>query len=84
MFQDVFIIQSMTLLWDPTKFIQAREAKNLLVKDAAEALNITPEYLSMIENGKKNPSDKVITGMGELYDRTAAFFLREDQQAAKV
>lgn len=73
----------MESIWDPQKLIDAREAIGLKVKDAADSLNIVPEYLSMLENsknGKKQPSPKLIYKMTILYKRPAAFFLRAEHQ----
>jgi transcriptional regulator with XRE-family HTH domain len=54
----------------------------MATKDAAFALDIAPEYLSMIENGHKQPSAKLVNRMCEIYSQPAGFFLRADQRVA--
>lgn len=44
-----------------------RKDINLTQKEAAKFLNITKEYLSMIETGKRNPSDNLKEKMSQLY-----------------
>lgn len=38
-----------------------RIARDLRVKDVAEALDVTPAYISAIEAGKREPSTKLIS-----------------------
>lgn len=49
----------------------------MIIKKAAEALNITPEYLSMIENAHKTPSQKLIKKMAELYGVQIGDFIKK-------
>lgn len=44
-----------------------REDQGLKQFEAAEKLGITNDYLSMIENGKRTPSNKLTFKMAELY-----------------
>lgn len=44
-----------------------RENQGLKQFEAAEKLGITNDYLSMIENGKRSPSNKLTFRMAELY-----------------
>lgn len=46
--------------------LSERKQLGLTQVQLAELLVITPEYLSMIENGKKNPSKKILHRFGEL------------------
>lgn len=39
-----------------------------LLKDMAENLNITPSYLSSIENGKKKPTHEWLENLFKVYD----------------
>lgn len=39
-----------------------------LLKDMAERLNITPAYLSAIENGKKEPTQELMEKLYKAYD----------------
>ena len=57
----------------------AREDADLTVKAASEQLNVTPEYLSMIENGHRQPSQKLILRMSSLYKKTVNFFLEDEK-----
>jgi len=44
----------------------------LTQKQAANELSITKEYLSMIENAVRNPSDTLKEKMSKLYNRSIA------------
>lgn len=46
-----------------------REAVGLKQYQAAEKLEISHDYLSMLENGKRKPSSKLTFRMAELYNR---------------
>lgn len=46
---------------------QLREDRRLTQKETAKLLDITKEYLSMIETGKRNPSDNLKEKMSQLY-----------------
>ncbi|MDL5055916.1 helix-turn-helix domain-containing protein [Geitlerinema calcuttense] len=65
-----------THVWDGDRIRQARKIKDLRAVDAAEKLNITPIHLSYIENGKNNPSAKLIARMAEVYGLPTSFFLK--------
>ncbi len=58
---------------------KAREGMDITVKAAAIALNVTPEYLSMLENGHKQPSQKLILRMSSLYKKAVNFFLEPEK-----
>jgi transcriptional regulator with XRE-family HTH domain len=45
--------------WSGFKIKGLRLANNISPKDLAEVLEITPTYLSLVENGKRTPSPKV-------------------------
>lgn len=45
-----------------------RTKKGLTQEQASKILSITPIYLSMLENGDRNPSDGLKTKMAKLYD----------------
>jgi len=45
-----------------------REKKKLTQDEAAKILDITKEYLSMIERADRNPSDSLKEKMAKLYD----------------
>ncbi len=44
-----------------------REEANLTQEQASKILDITKEYLSMLENGTRNPSDILKEKMSKLY-----------------
>lgn len=44
-----------------------RQNKNLTQEQASKILGIQKNYLSMIENGTRNPSDKLKEKMSKLY-----------------
>lgn len=45
-----------------------RKDKKLTQQQAAKVLVITKEYLSMLENGDRNPSDSLKEEMAKLYN----------------
>ena len=47
---------------------ELRENKSLTQEQAAKILDVTKEYLSMLERGKRNPSDKMKERMCDLYN----------------
>ena len=51
---------------------ELRVKRKLTQKEASEYLKITPEYLSMIERGDRNPSDELKEKMSELYKKSMA------------
>lgn len=46
---------------------QLRENKGLTQEQASKLLDITKEYLSMLECAKRNPSDSIKEKMAKLY-----------------
>jgi putative transcriptional regulator len=50
------------------KLQELRKEKNLTQEQAARLLTITKEYLSMLENGDRNPSDSLKEKMSKLYN----------------
>lgn len=45
-----------------------RKEKDLTQEQASKILSITKEYLSMLENGERNPSDPLKERMTKLYN----------------
>lgn len=45
-----------------------RNKRNLTQEQASKILGIRKEYLSMIENGERNPSDELKEKMTKLYE----------------
>lgn len=45
-----------------------RKNKDLTQEQSAKILSITKEYLSMLENGERNPSDSLKEKMAKLYN----------------
>lgn len=74
----------MNTIWETKNIRQAREDIEILVKDASEALNITPEYLSMLENGHRQPSQKLIAKMSLLYKKPINYFLKNTENSENL
>lgn len=51
---------------------ELRKNKKLTQEQAVKILAITKEYLSMLENGDRNPSDTLKEKMAKLYDCSIA------------
>lgn len=49
-----------------------REDKKLTQEQSSKILLITKEYLSMLENGSRNPSDELKKKMAKLYECSIA------------
>lgn len=69
----------MLSVWNNTQIKNARKDSGLSVKDAATKLNKTPEYISMLENGHRNPSNKLIQVMSSVYEKPVSFFLNSEK-----
>lgn len=55
---------------------ELRERKQINPKQVAEKLNISITYLYLLENGRRNPSDKLKIRMAKVYGVSAtAIFL---------
>ena len=55
---------------DKVTLKQLRENANLTQKKAAESLKVNKNYISMLENGSRNPSDKMKYQLAQLYGCT--------------
>lgn len=53
-----------------TTLKQLREKNKFTQEQASNKLNITKEYLSMLERAERNPSDKLKEEMANLYNCT--------------
>lgn len=51
---------------------ELRTARNLTQEQTAKILTIHKSYLSMLENGSRNPSDSLKKKMSKLYDCSIA------------
>ncbi len=58
----------MTTNFSGFKIKGLRTKKSMTLADTAKKLDITISYLSLIENGKKNPSKKVIDKAANLFE----------------
>lgn len=47
---------------------ELREKKNITTKEASKKLEISQTYLYLLENGQRNPSDKLKNKMSKLYN----------------
>jgi transcriptional regulator with XRE-family HTH domain len=59
-------------------FIRARKRKGMDQKDASAKLEVSPGYLSRIENGKQKPSIDLIMNAAALYGVSPGFFFEEE------
>lgn len=50
---------------------ELRKRKKLNINQVAEKLNISKTYVHLLENGQRNPSDKLKIKMAELYGVSA-------------
>lgn len=71
-------------IWSSSNIVTARKAAGLKSLDAAKQLGITPEYYSSIENGKSQPSQKLILKLAELYQQPVVFFLAPENTFEKL
>ena len=69
----------MISIWNKDRIRSARKEMDLTAKDAATALNVTPEYISMLENGQKQPSQKLILKMSILFKKPVKYFLEAEK-----
>lgn len=74
----------MDSIWDKNKIRLARIEADMEVSVSAESLDITLEYLYMLENGKKRPSETLIQKMANLYKVSVSFFLKSENFLAEV
>ncbi len=70
----------MNVIWDHSRIRQGRKDAELTAENAKSLLHITVEYLSMLENGHRQPSPKLISRMAEVYRRPVAYFLKAESQ----
>lgn len=61
-----------------------RLSRKLAPKTVAEALDITPTYLSLIENGKKVPSKKVVKKASQFFEIAENDFYTKNQLLEKL
>ena len=59
-----------------------RKSLGMKQEDVARKLDISTNYLSLIENGKKQPAEGMIQRLAELY-RVPAFLFYWDEDAIK-
>lgn len=55
---------------------------NRTLEDVAQAVGITRQYLSLLENGRCVPSATVLAQLGRLYDKRIEYFIRTKKQVA--
>lgn len=76
--------KNMKTIWDSAKFQDARNTAGYTAKTAAELLDIAPEYLSYVENGHRQPSQKLVGKMSAIYRQPVSFFLRPEKNFAQA
>ncbi len=52
---------------------ELRENRNITQEEEAKRLEITKEYLSMLERGKRNPSDKLKTKIATFFGVSVSY-----------
>lgn len=52
---------------------ELRENKNVTQEEEAKEFEITKEYLSMLERGERNPSDKLKTKMADFFGVSVSY-----------
>lgn len=72
----------MISIWNNEELKTSRQKAGLSIKDASKALEITAEYLSMVENGHKQPSPKLLLKMSKIYLRPLSAFLKDEKNLA--
>jgi transcriptional regulator with XRE-family HTH domain len=72
----------MNSIWDKDRISEGRKLSEMSAISAATLLNITPEYLSMLENGQRRPSETLISKMATLYRQPVSFFLKQEKNFA--
>lgn len=68
-------------IWNTEKLKQSRASSGLKAKDVAEKVDITPPYLSGIENGKYQPSAKLVGQLSAIYQMPIAYFLASENKS---
>lgn len=71
----------MISIWEHANIRQARKDAEITAEMASELLKITPEYLSMLENGHRQPSQKLVAKMSAIYRKPVTFFLKIEQNS---
>ena len=54
-----------------TSLKELRKQRNLTLKEASKRLDISEQYLIMLEKGERNPSDKMKNKLSSLYKVSA-------------
>ena len=54
-----------------TSLKELRQRKKMTIKEASKMLGVTEQYLVMLENGSRNPSDKLKLKLSMLYGVSA-------------
>lgn len=54
-----------------TTLKELRQRKKMTLKEASKMLGVTEQYLVMLENGTRNPSDKLKVKLAMLYGVSA-------------
>lgn len=74
----------MDSIWDKERIAEGRRASEMSARDAATLLNISAEYLSMLENGQRRPSEDLVAKMSTLYRRPVGYFLKAEKNFASA
>lgn len=70
------------IIWDANKIKRSREDAGFTLGDAADLLDITSEYLYMLEVGTRQPSPRMLIRLSKLYRQPHAHFLVDQKNFA--
>lgn len=63
---------------------QLREKNELTQKEVSEKLGVNKNYISMIENGSRNPSDKMKNELAKIYKCSAVDIFLSTQTTKRL
>ena len=63
---------------------QLREKNELTQKEVSEKLGVNKNYISMIENGSRNPSDKMKNKLAKIYKCSAVDIFLSTQTTKRL
>lgn len=69
----------MSQIWDNEKIRQGRKDAEMTAEDVAKTLDVTTVYIYFLENGQRQPSQKMIDALAHLYKKPVSYFLRHEK-----
>lgn len=74
----------MNSIWDNEKIRQARKDAGMTAEFVATSLEFTAVYLYYLENGQRQPSQKMIDALARIYKKPVSYFLKNEKNFAQV